>query len=87
MSFLIHLYIKISQFRPTVVVAWTKPDEGFVKNVDAALFEDGRFSVGMCIRNENGHFVKTNTMCFIGSPDQQEAEAWGLLEVVIDYNL
>lgn len=60
-----------------------RPAEGTVKcNVDAALFDDNRFGIGLCIRDYQGLFVKAKTVWFYGSPPPQEAEALGLLTAV-----
>jgi hypothetical protein len=59
-------------------VCWQPPVTGTVKcNIDAALFNDQqKFGVGMCIRNDQGNFMKAKTMWFHGTPPPQEAEAW-----------
>lgn len=59
---------------------WSCPAVGSLKcNVDAALFDDGRFGIGMCIRDVAGNFVKAKSSWFLGTPQSQEAEAIGLL--------
>lgn len=64
-------------------VPWTRPEANPVDcNVDASLFDDGRFGIGLCICNEDGKFVKAKTVCFTCNPDPQEAEALSLLEAV-----
>jgi ribonuclease HI len=61
---------------------WQPPVTGTVKcNIDAALFNDQhKFGVGMCIRNNQGRFVKAKTMWFDGNPPPKEAEACALKE-------
>jgi hypothetical protein len=52
-------------------------------NIDVALFKDQhKFGVGMCIRNDQGRFVKARTMWFHGNPPPMEAEAWALREAI-----
>ncbi|MCI35629.1 60S ribosomal protein L23, partial [Trifolium medium] len=36
----------------------------------------------MCIRNDQGRFVKARTTWFHGNPPPMEAEAWALREAI-----
>jgi hypothetical protein len=49
---------------------WQTPSAGMLKcNVDAEILSElNRYSVGMCIRNDKGQFIKAKTMWFEGSP-------------------
>lgn len=50
-------------------------------NIDAALFRDQQcFGIGICIRNAQGHSVKSLTKRFEYFPTPLEAEALGLRE-------
>jgi hypothetical protein len=66
------------------IAVWQPPDDDFVKcNVDAAMFEEQRcFGIGMCIRDNRGHFLKAATFWHDGSPPPQEAEAIGLRDAI-----
>lgn len=65
------------------VVHWTRLDASYVKcNIDAVLFNDGKFEIGCCIRNAAGAFVKAKTVCFNGNPQSHKAEALGLLVAI-----
>jgi hypothetical protein len=48
----------------TSTIRWEKPAPGEVKcNVDMAIFKDqGCYGVGMCLRDENGHFIAAKTV-------------------------
>jgi hypothetical protein len=69
----------------TNTIRWEKPAPSEVKcNVDAAIFKDqGCYGVGMCLRDENGHFIAAKTAWFHGLAQPQEAEARGLKEAII----
>jgi hypothetical protein len=69
----------------TSTIRCEKPAPGEVKcNVDAAIFKDqGCYGVGMCLRDENGHFIAAKTAWFHGLAQPQEAEARGLKEAII----
>jgi hypothetical protein len=58
-------------------VRWQPPVIGTVKyNIDAALFNyQQKFGVGMCIRNDQGNFMKAKTMWFHGTPPPQEVDS------------
>ncbi|XP_045829124.1 uncharacterized protein LOC123920841 [Trifolium pratense] len=63
---------------------WTKPSRGMIKcNIDSACYmEQNIYSVGACIRNEQGQFVQAYAKRSAGCPNIAEAEAMGLLEVL-----
>jgi ribonuclease HI len=60
---------------------WTKPQQGTVKcNVDAACYvTENQYSIGACLRDADGNFMRASTSHFEGQPDIKEAEAHGLL--------
>jgi ribonuclease HI len=61
--------------------SWIKPQQGNMKcNVDASCYAaENRYSIGACIRDEHGRFVKAMSAHFVGQPAVHEAEAQGLL--------
>ncbi|MCH79557.1 retrotransposon protein [Trifolium medium] len=60
---------------------WIKPQQGGFKcNVDAACYvAENRYSIGACVRDDAGRFVKAMTSHFVGTPEVQEGEVQGLL--------
>lgn len=60
------------------------PAQGTLKlNVDASVFEgSGVFSVGLVVRDYQGHFLQGRTMKFAGSISVLEAEMVGILEAL-----
>ncbi|MCI18516.1 60S ribosomal protein L23, partial [Trifolium medium] len=55
--------------------------KGYMKcNVDAACYAaENKYSIGACLRDDHGNFVKAISTHFIGQPSVHEAEAQGLL--------
>ncbi|MCH84206.1 60S ribosomal protein L23 [Trifolium medium] len=67
------------------IMRWQPPLSGEVEcNIGAALFKDQhKFGIGMCIRNDQGIFMRARTMWFNGRiPSPAEAEAWALKEAI-----
>ncbi|PNX72036.1 hypothetical protein L195_g027925 [Trifolium pratense] len=64
---------------------WTRPARSTLKcNVDTACYvEQNLYCVGACIRDENGMFVQAFVRNYAGKPLIAEAEAKGLLEVLV----
>lgn len=51
--------------------------------MDAAIFkEEGRFGLGMCMKNDKGEVISAQTLWFYGVPPLHEAEAIGILEAI-----
>lgn len=75
-----HTFVQARPQQQGESMIWSCPSVGSVKcNGNAALFDDGRFCIGVCIRSADGSFIKAKTVWFIGTPQPQEAEALGLL--------
>jgi hypothetical protein len=64
--------------------AWTKPNIGRYKcNVDASFsFTHNKIGIGMCVRNDQGHFVKARTEWLEPILDVEIGEAVGLLSAL-----
>lgn len=59
---------------------WVRPSVDVLKcNVDASLFEDNRFGIGLCIQNSEGLFVKVKSAWYYGTPQPHEVEALGVM--------
>ncbi|KAJ1421261.1 Ribonuclease H-like superfamily [Sesbania bispinosa] len=63
---------------------WFPPQPNRVKcNVDAALFSEERsVGVGLCLRDDQGRFIKAKSIYHQGSLSSPEAEGLGLLEAI-----
>jgi hypothetical protein len=63
---------------------WTKPSIGIYKcNVDASFSSThNKVGIGMCIRNDQGHFVKARTEWLEPILDVEIGEAVGLLSAL-----
>lgn len=61
---------------------WSPPTRGELKiNVDASVFEgEDSFTIGMVLRNHQGHFIKGKTMRLAGRVSVLEAESSAILE-------
>jgi len=71
---------------------WSKPQIYWIKcNVDCALFEaEGKFSVGICFRDNLGHLIQVNSMVFPFVTTATECEATALqqsLQIALDLGL
>lgn len=66
-------------------VKWQPPEEGQLKlNVDASVVpESSYFSVGMVLRDQNGVYLRGNTMKFPSNVTAFEAEVVGLHEALL----
>ena len=54
----------------------------FTYNIDASIFnENNSFSVNLFV-GTHGAFIQARTLLFLGLPEPQEIEAWGLLEAL-----
>lgn len=64
---------------------WVRPSPGTYKiNVDASVFtSDNHFSIGMVLRDQQGHFVRGKVCRFAGCVSVLEAELVGILEASI----
>lgn len=63
-----------------ILPKWTKPLGGYLKcNVDAAFFKErNQVGIGMCLRDEFGHFLGAKTHWFHPILDVHMGEAAGL---------
>ncbi|KAL2338076.1 hypothetical protein Fmac_012522 [Flemingia macrophylla] len=66
---------------PRVLTRWTPPQTGVVKcNVDATIFiENSSYRYDLCVRNEEGDFIKAKSGWSHGKPLSVEAEALAIL--------
>ncbi|KAH1069040.1 hypothetical protein GYH30_006573 [Glycine max] len=64
---------------------WTPPAIGLPKcNFDAIIFKDQNvFGIGMCLRDDNGTFIKAKTKHYQGTPQPQEAEVYALHQALV----
>ena len=69
---------------PAYNVKWIKPrSERFKCNIDTAFSEtENLVGIGMCIRDENDHFVLARTDCFSPMCEVHVGEALGLLSAM-----
>jgi len=74
----------VGREHPASNVKWIKPRPWRFKcNIDAAFFETANLvGIGMCIRDENGHFVLARTDCFSPMCEVHVGEALGLLSAM-----
>ena len=63
---------------------WQKPRRGRLKcNVDASFsMTENKFDIGMCIRNEEGRFIRAKTMWFSPVCSVDVGEALGLFYAI-----
>lgn len=63
---------------------WKKSEQGFIKcNIDAAFSQSSNsMSVGVCIRNELGEFLRATAFNFKQLLEVKVGEALGLLVVI-----
>lgn len=66
------------------IISWKPPNEGSFKiNVDAAVKEgQDTYTVGMVLRNSQGHFLAGRVMKFAGTVQVMEAEMVGIAEAL-----
>ncbi|KAL8114918.1 hypothetical protein AgCh_021666 [Apium graveolens] len=64
---------------------WKPPEADQLKiNVDASVVAgQNSFTIGMIIRNQQGHYIAGKTMRFAGGVSVEEAELTGILEAIL----
>jgi hypothetical protein len=64
---------------------WLAPETGRVRcNVDALISKDRNcYSMGMCLRDDSGSFIRAKTMWWQDSPLPHEVDACGLNQIII----
>ncbi|XP_039687037.1 uncharacterized protein [Medicago truncatula] len=76
--------VSVSSEQQACITKWMKPSSGLFKcNIDAAFSETTNLvGIGMCIRDEDGHFVLAKTDYFSPTCNVHIGEALGLLSAM-----